>query len=112
MNLLPGDLAVIYRAMSEATGERGQISRLCIGRVVRVTHLRAPLGPDCTYSQVWNFEDVLRIDHQGKTFAIAGAADDILKPIRDLPGEDEVLRIAGKPTETPADVIRALEKAT
>ncbi len=32
--------------------------------------------------------------------------DEMLRPIRDNDGEDEMLRIAGKPNETPADIIK------
>lgn len=32
--------------------------------------------------------------------------DDALRPIRDQPGEDEMLRITGKPQETPTEIIR------
>lgn len=36
------------------------------------------------------------------------ANDRDLRPLRDDPGEDEMLRFAGRPAETPAEIIREL----
>lgn len=38
-------------------------------------------------------------------------ADIALRPIRDSDGTDEMLRIAGKPTETPAQIIQEVADA-
>lgn len=106
MNCKPGDLAVIVKTTGDACGKHGEISRLCIGRIVRVTHLRRPTDPNCTASQVWNFEEPLAINLGGETYHVSGCDDSVMLPIRDQPGEDEMLRIAGLPQELPVDLIK------
>jgi hypothetical protein len=100
MNVRPGDMAQI-----KPTGIRGE--GLFVHRfvdVVRVSHT----DPD--YGLLWYV----------KAFGWAPSADMVtltaagefqfpdryLRPIRDNDGEDETLQWAGKPTETPADIIK------
>ncbi len=78
MNCKPGDLAVIIRA------EPGDG---WLGRIVTVLHLYE--GP--SLSPAWVCDQVPP--------GFRAIKDSALRPIRDNDGEDEMLRIAGKPRE-------------
>lgn len=85
MNCKPGDLAVIVRAISEWQH---------VGKIVRVLRLVELEGENC-----WRTEPELRTA-DGRYWI--GWRDRNLRPIRDSDGEDEMLRIAGKPQEVNA----------
>lgn len=88
MNCKPGDLAVVVR---------GSVGLGAVVRCIRILGKFAPserisipgLGSFCSVAggQVWEIEH--------SQFAVA--SDDCLRPIRDNDGEDEMLRIVGKP---------------
>jgi len=88
MNCKPGDLAVIVRY--EGWGSAGEISKLLVGRIVRVASLGVPSTPSiCSASIVWKFEEPLKIEYEGKKYIADGIADFCLRPIRD-DGDDAV----------------------
>lgn len=93
MNCRPGDLAMLV-GLSDSTGLIRQAMRQCLGRVVRVTHLRPPRSSDCSAELVWHFELPLVVELSGYTIQFDGAGDAVLRPLRDTDGEDEVLRLA------------------
>lgn len=82
MNCKPGDLAIIVGSRSNPE---------CNGIIVMIDRYA---GDKCWYVRGKLIEEYARIHGLGlKLF------DARLRPIRDNPGEDEMLRIAGKPTE-------------
>lgn len=81
MNCLPKDLAVVISGIPAEN----------IGRVIRVTHR----GPDVFGYAMWHYEGQLT-SWTGKGRATM-VPDSCLKPLRDAPGTDEMLRIAGHP---------------
>lgn len=85
MNCKPGDLAVVVR--SEA-GNEGKIVR-----VIRFIGFGERFADDC-----WHVEPALRGTHRMHN----DVSDSRLRPIRDNDGEDEMLRIVGKPQEVTA----------
>lgn len=85
MNCKPGDIAVIVRS---AAGNEGAIVT-CIELIPRpVWFMDSMPGP------TWRVDKVLR----GVIFPTDVVADCQLRPLRDSDGEDEVLRIAGRPS--------------
>lgn len=87
MNCKPGDLAVIVRCDHE--------HRWAIGRIVRV--VTAVVSAWGTIG--WALEHPL-VGPDGQRRDCA--ADRCLRPIRDQDGEDEILRLVGKPQEVTA----------
>lgn len=87
MNCKPGDLAVVVK--SSGYGVAGEISKLLVGRIVRVTKLDKPVaaGLHCSADLVWSFEEPVKLEFDGKSYTAHGIADDCLRPIRD-PGDD------------------------
>ena len=85
MNCRPGDLAIVVGG--DGYGIAGEISHKMIGKIVRVKHLRAPIGDLCSSLIVWAFDQPYKMEHRGKTYTIFGCADAYLRPIRD-PGDD------------------------
>lgn len=82
-----GDMAIIVRA---------DIDPGCVGRVVRVVALRIAMG-----ELAWQVEPpVYWHDSHGDAFEVMWDDRD-LRPIRESDGEDEVLRLAGRPAGTP-----------
>lgn len=93
LNCSQGDLAIITR--SEA-GNRDKIVT-CVKAVgpMRVLHM----DDNFTVEFIWEVDrDLARVD--GKMTRLI--ADSCLRPIRDQPGEDEVLRRVGRPSEIDA----------
>lgn len=84
-NCKPGDLAVVVK--SGGWGMAGEISRLLIGRIVRVVRLKKPANSQCFSDLVWEFETPQVLFYEGRRFVADGAADYCLRPIRD-PGDD------------------------
>ena len=87
MNCKPGDLAVIVRSMA---GNEGLIVEVIEHSELSPEYdwlIRAPRAIR------WAFGDISDIGH---------AKDSCLRPIRDNDGEDEMLRIVGKPQEVTA----------
>jgi hypothetical protein len=80
MNCKPGDLAVIVRA---------RLAPPLLGRLVKCI---APRDDDA-----WWVDIPLTCPVTGETWF--SVYDRALRPIRDQDGEDEILRIAGKPQE-------------
>jgi hypothetical protein len=90
LNCQKGDLAVITR--SEA-GNRDKIVT-CVKAIgpIRVLHM----DDNFTVEFIWEVDrDLPRVD--GKMTRLI--ADSCLRPIRGQPGEDEMLRITGRPAE-------------
>ena len=81
LNCRPGDLAVIVRSKRNSQ---------YIGKIVRCVRFVPWPGVEAT----WEFEP--KFD---KFWCIL---DSCLKPIRDKPGQDEILRIVGLPEKEPA----------
>jgi hypothetical protein len=93
MNCKPGDLAVVVGiGMSPALG-------------MLVTCVAPYCGPwkDGSSTAGWTLDRFIPTRSGGFQNVIG---DCYLRPIRDQPGADETLTWAGKPAETPADLIR------
>lgn len=97
MNCKPGDLVMIFRTGAAGHGQASRIARAAVGRPARVTHLRLPESGCCTAALVWDFEQPVRVRCDGKDWFVTGAADAVLRPLRD--GDDETLAWAGRPRE-------------
>lgn len=100
-NCKPGDLAIFVRSK---TG-------LNLGRIVRCIEL-VGVGQQ-TYdgevlifenpnAVVWRIEQPIPLRRRGgdRIIMVPFATDENLRPLRDNPGEDEILRIAGLPQIT------------
>jgi hypothetical protein len=99
LNCKQGDLAVIVRS---SAGNEGKVVR-CL-RLVRQQRFECRLTGFSEVADSWE-TDTMMFGSDGRRDCFV--ADRNLRPIRDNPGEDEMLRIAGKPNETPAEVIKA-----
>lgn len=94
MNCKPGDLAVILWTRNYPEN---------IGALVRVLH-DSPNGPLPEYGHQWSVEPLQRVMTSigkagpGGEFSMP---DRFLRPLRDNDGDDEMLRIAGKPEARP-----------
>lgn len=91
LNCKPGDLAIVVNSKSSPD---------CIGLITRVVSYL----PDVTGDPAWIVDPPL---HDGRLFNGLERPgnwwmDAALRPIRDQDGEDEILRIAGKPQEVKA----------
>ena len=86
MNCKPGDLAVVVRSYA---GQEGKIVT-CVRYIGPVEFDNGAAHPDC-----WRVDPPLyRAKDRCKADIVA---DSCLRPIRDTDGEDEVLRLVGKP---------------
>lgn len=100
MNCKPGDLALL-KSGGIAGGEAFN------DRLVEVID---SAGVDGFYGQMWSVKcagwtpapHLVALSRRGTFYY----PDSMMRPIRDQPGEDETLAWAGKPAESPADVIR------
>lgn len=74
---------------SSGYGLAGEISKLLVGRIVRVTKLGKPsdMGLRCTADLIWFFEEPINLEFEGRGYTAHGVADECLKPLRD-PGDD------------------------
>lgn len=90
----PGDLCLVRRDATGTHQPTGKRYTLRGGTVVRVTNLFVLDG-----DPAWWFEEPIRLE---PGITADGVIDELLTPLRDRPGEDEILRIAGKPVEKPA----------
>lgn len=105
LNCKQGDFAIIVKS---AAGNEGKI--------VRCLHL-VPNGTDnCWYQGVrWKVDCKIKTLHKS-TLTDAGfitsIADSQLHPLRDQDGEDEMLRIAGKPKSSNNELVNLLQKLT
>src|SRR4051812_36847359 len=94
MNCSPGDLAIL-KTGGIAGGEP------FADKLVEVIHFDSV---DNYFGVLWCVKgagwtpdaDLVKLSSRG-TFSYP---DSLMRPIRDQPGEDEMLRIAGRPTET------------
>ena len=97
MNCKPGDLAIRIRSYSDSYIPVGAIIQ-CISLIPGTAIMEGTLS-DSLASNVWN------VEWNGKSAAVDGVRlgipDAHLRPIRDQPGEDEMLRIAGLPNKQP-----------
>lgn len=107
MNCKPGDLAFIVQ-------DEPRCGDANIGRIVRVLDEPAPM---LSGLHNWCVEAdspllVAHVDYKDYQYAHHRAwhPDAWLRPIRDQPGEDEMLRITGKPTETVRELIKELAR--
>lgn len=92
MNCKPGDLAIVVRS---AAGHEGVICRVIrfVGEL-----------PEWTGNDRWETDH----KHSGLFGGITNTFQDrCLRPLRDQPGEDEMLRIAGKPANYKGKVVTA-----
>ena len=103
MTIKPGDLCFFIGSPQSIPWRRLAV-KLARDRIVRVVRRDA--------EGMWRFEQPLHV--VGRVFGvfkmdrwITAAVDKCLRPITPGDGEDEMLRIAGKPNETPLDVVRA-----
>jgi hypothetical protein len=97
MNCKPGDLAIVIKA--DGSGIAGEISRMLVGRIVKVTHLSKPSSDfTCFANEVWKFEEPIHINFGEKKYTANGIADDCLRPIR--------------PDETPEQSTEAMRDLT
>jgi hypothetical protein len=90
MNCRKGDLAVIVRSYA---GNEGKIVR-CVRLHASQTHDLSGLPFGLSLGPRWVVDRPLPDAFGRPVFAVADAC---LRPIRDQPGEDETLRIAGLP---------------
>lgn len=94
MNCKPGDLAVVVRSAAGSHGKIVTCIRLATKDEIRYWNHAEDVGP------VWFIDQMLNrafVGGFGIGFPAPLASDYCLKPIRDNDGEDEMLRIAGKP---------------
>lgn len=91
MNCRPGDLAVIASTAGRIGVQRRIIEAL-LGMPVRVVTPYSLEG-----EPAWKIEREISVLIGTVPAAIVGIADAVLRPLRDGEGEDEMLRIAGKP---------------
>lgn len=95
LNCKPGDLAVVVRHAGriEADGQFVEVPPL--GLIVRCVHAEENSG------HMWVIEEtrVHLVMSGGMPFStnITAIGDEYLRPLRDSGGEDEMLRIAGRP---------------
>jgi hypothetical protein len=95
MRCCPGDIACIYRVHGCDHPKLREACEAALGIPVRLVA--------ADEDGMWTFEDVIvvRLGLIGLPFKIEAAHDSILMPLRDNDGEDEVLRLAGKPELEP-----------
>ena len=91
MNCRPNELAVIASTAGR-TGLQRRIVEELIGTPVRVIAPYLLCG-----EPAWRIEQEINILIGDVPAAVVGIADAVLRPLRDGDGEDEMLRIAGKP---------------
>ena len=106
MNCKPGDMAVIVRS---------KFTPHLIGRIVEVLYMAPSYGSFCLpngqlHAQlvdkrprwVCKFQNPVSAptDIGQRLTDYAPVPDEVLRPIRDQPGDDEMLRITGLPCET------------
>ena len=92
MNCKPGDLAVIVRSIH---GNLGKIVR-CL-RFLGHQEFDDGIFCDDAWLVEGRFDEVCFVSRRRGGDATISDSD--LRPIRDQPGEDEMLRIAGKPQD-------------
>lgn len=85
MNCKPGDLAIVVRSRRYPE---------CNGMILKIEHL--------AYPGYWRVSGKLIEEYAARHGKSLNLNDRLLRPIRDNPGEDEMLRIVGKPTEVVA----------
>lgn len=92
MNCKQGDLAIVIRGAA-------------VGAIVRCIERYDGPWLEFAFEPGWRLDKALPtlcgITHPYRV-------DAYLRPIRDNDGEDEMIRIAGRPVETPAQVIEAM----
>ena len=93
MNCKPGDLAIIVKSHA---GNEGKIVR-CI-KYIGKQYWELPNG-QITLSHTWETDSLTKGYEGGLSPRIQ---DELLRPIRDNDGEDEMLRIAGLPQKETA----------
>lgn len=92
MNCKPGDLAIITQGRDS-------------GKIVQCLHIASEpelkeLHPHKDFLPVWAIDQHVRWHRPSGAKVVAPFCPDrLLKPLRDNPGEDEVLRLVGKPNE-------------
>jgi len=91
MNCKPGDLVVIASTAGR-TGVQRRIVEALLGMPVRVVTPYSLEG-----EPAWKIEREINVLIGPVPAAIVGIADAVLRPLRDRDGEDEMLRIVGKP---------------
>jgi hypothetical protein len=94
VNCKQNDIAVIV-GFGDATSYIREAMLKAMGIPRRMVRLRPPHGDgNCTADFVWHFDEPLVVRVEGVRVTIFGAADHVLRPLRDSDGEDEMLRIA------------------
>lgn len=96
LNCKPGDLAIVVRANDGVSGIIGSVVRVTVPHVINgkpAWRLETPLS--CVMRMGGRACGV-RVK-AGEFVQIDGVPDAWLKPLRDSDGEDEMLRIAGRP---------------
>jgi hypothetical protein len=88
MNCKQGDLAVIVRSMAGNEGKLVEVLRQSVAYGPGWWTVRSMSGPCRNHLGVYSQEGQIE--------------DSRLRPLRDNDGEDEILRIAGKPQEVTA----------
>lgn len=99
MNCKPGELAMIVSVGPKIEDLRYEVAKMAIGIPVRVVRL-APPNVSCSAALAWYFEEPIAVLYGGSTYHVTGAADDVMRPLRDQPGTDEMLLKVGKPERT------------
>jgi hypothetical protein len=90
LNCSQGDLAIITR--SEAGNRDKIVACVKAAGPMRVLHV----DDNFTVEFIWEVDrDLPRVDGRMTRFI----ADSCLRPIKDQPGEDEMLRVAGRPSK-------------
>jgi hypothetical protein len=91
MNCKPGDIAIVISS-GEWTGINKRILTELLGIPVRVTesYIRDS-------KTLWRMESDIDLYIGERKHTVVGIADQVLKPLRDNDGEDEIIALVGKP---------------
>jgi hypothetical protein len=85
MNCKPGDLAIVVRILSSDNERIRALSRLTIGRCVKVVRVE----PGALGKPTWWIEEPFLIEFEGITRRVVGLEDETLLPISGIPVGEE-----------------------
>jgi hypothetical protein len=85
VNCKPGDLAIVVRVLSSDNERVRALSRLTIGRCVKVIRVE----PGALGRPTWWIEEPFLIEFEGVTRRVIGLEDETLLSISGIPGSEE-----------------------
>lgn len=88
MNCKQGDLAYVFTT-GGYPGLVGRIAGACIGIPRRLVRYGPATHPLCLTENVWHFDKPINVTVGEWDAEVSGAADEILRPIRDNPENHE-----------------------